>query len=158
MNTELATYNHILQRQIKAIPVALEGLSEKDLNRVPEFPDANSLFAIACHTLDSMRGWVLGIVCGQHIVRDRPAEFAASGTFDDIASFATTLGPDIENALNDFDPTLLDESYTPPKELWFAGEPREVMRRYGLAQTLEHAGMHLGHIHITRTWLEQHPE
>ena len=26
------------------------------------------------------------------------------------------------------------------------------------AHMLEHAGLHLGHIHVTRQWLRQHPE
>jgi len=158
MNGEIATYNLFLQQRIAEIPKALEGLSDEELNRAPDFPGANSLFVIARHTLGSMRGWVLGIVCGQDLVRDRPAEFAASGSYGDIAELAATLGSEIEAALSELDRALLDDRYTPPKKLWGEGEPREVMRRYGLAHMLEHAGTHLGHIHITRAWLEQNAQ
>ena len=50
---------------------------------------------------------------------------------------------------------MLDERYTPPKELWGESEPYEIMRRDGLAHMLEHAGLHLGHVHLTRQLVER---
>ena len=157
MNAELDTYNHYLLDRIAAIPAALEGLSTEELNRDPGFTNANSLFAIATHVFGSTRSWVLGIVCGRDLERDRPSEFVAHGTFNDLAEAARRLSRDIEQALSSLDPALLDDRYTPPKKLWGESEPYELMRRDGLAHMLEHAGLHLGHIHITRQWLEQHP-
>ena len=158
MNAELDTYNRYLQDRIAAIPAALEGLSTEQLNRVPDVPGANSLFAIATHVLGSTRAWVLGIVCGRDLSRDRASEFVAEGTFEELADAAGRLANDIAHALSSLDPALLDDRYTPPKELWGESKPYELMRRDGLAHMLEHAGLHLGHIHITRQWLEQHAE
>lgn len=158
MNAELDTYNRYLQERIAAIPAALEGLSAEELNRVPDFTGANSLFAIATHVFGSTRSWVLGIVCGQDLERDRPSEFVARGTFDELSEAARRLSRDIEQALSSLDPALLDDRYAPPQKLWGESEPYELMRRDGLAHMLEHAGLHLGHIHITRQWLQQHPE
>ncbi len=157
MNAELDTYRRYLLDRIAAIPSALEGLSTDELNRVPDFPGANSLFVIATHVFGSTRSWVLGIVCGQDLDRDRPSEFVARGTFDQLAEPARRLSRDIEQALSSLDPAFLDDRYTPPKKLWGDGEPHELMRRDGLAHMLEHTGLHLGHIHITRQWLEQDP-
>lgn len=157
MNAELDTYERYLVDRIAAIPAALEGLSDEELNRVPDFTNANSLFVIATHVFGSTRSWVLGVVCGQELDRDRSSEFAASGTFDELAEAARLLSHDIEQALSSLDPAFLDDRYTPSKELWGDSEPYELMRRDGLAHMLEHAGLHLGHIHITRQWLERHP-
>ena len=158
MNAELATYDRYLQDRIAAIPSALEGLSTEQLNRVPDLPQANSLFAIATHVLGSTRAWVLGIVCGRDLSRDRASEFVAEGTFEELADAASRLADDIAHALSSLDPALLDDRYTPPKELWGESDPYEIMRRDGLAHMLEHAGLHLGHIHLTRLWLEQQAE
>ena len=157
MNAELDTYRRYLRDRIAAVPTALEGLSAADLNRVPSFPGANSLLVIATHIFGSTRSWVLGIVCGQDLQRDRPAEFAAQGTFAEVSLAARSLCDDIDKALSSLDPAVLDDRYTPAKQLWGESEPYELMRRDGLAHMLEHAGMHLGHIDITRHWLEQHP-
>lgn len=157
MNSELDTYSRYLRERVAAIVAALDGLSEEDLNRAPELPGANSPYVIASHVLGSTRGWVLGIVCGQDLRRDRPAEFVARGTFEELTEAAAKLSREIEGALASMDPAMLDERYTPPKELWGESEPYEIMRRDCLAHMLEHAGMHLGHIHLTRQLLEQSP-
>ena len=155
MNGELDTYSRYLRERIAAIVEALDGLSEEELNRAPDLPGTSSPYVIATHVLGSTRGWVLGIVCGQDLRRDRPAEFSARGTFAELSEAARTLSGDIESALASLDPAMLDERYTPPKELWGASEPYEIMRRDGLAHMLEHGGLHLGHIHMTRQLLEE---
>lgn len=155
MNSELDTYSRYLRERIAAIVAALDGLSEEDLNRAPDLPGANSPYVIATHVLGSTRGWVLGIVCGQGLRRDRPAEFVARGTFEELTEAAAKLSKEIEGALASLDPALLDERHKPPKELWGESEPHEIMRRDGLAHMLEHAGLHLGHIHLTRQLLEE---
>ena len=145
MKSELDTYNRYLRERVAAIVAALDGLSEDDLNRAPDLPSANSPYVIASHVLGSTRGWVLGIVCGQDLRRDRPAEFVARGTFEQLTAAAGKLSKEIEDALASLDPAMLDERHTPPKELWGESEPYEIMRRDGLAHMLEHGPVaHLG--------------
>lgn len=155
MNGELETYGRYLTERIQAIGSSLDGLAYQELNRAPDLPDANSPFVIATHILGSTRAWVLGIVCGQDLRRDRAAEFGAQGSYDELTAAAKRLSADIERALVSLDPATLDDRVTPPQELWGESEAHEITRRDGLAHMLEHAGMHLGHIHITRQLLEQ---
>ncbi|PZS40813.1 MAG: hypothetical protein DLM62_00875 [Pseudonocardiales bacterium] len=48
-------------------------------NRRPDVPGANSPFAILTHCLGVMEYWGGEVVAGRSIVRDRPAEFRATG-------------------------------------------------------------------------------
>ncbi len=48
-------------------------------NRRPDLPGANSPFAILTHRLGVMEYWGGEVVAGRSIVRDRPAEFRATG-------------------------------------------------------------------------------
>jgi uncharacterized damage-inducible protein DinB len=148
--SEIETYSKYIRKQIADIHEALSGLSEEQLNRAPDVQCANSGFVIATHVFGNARAWVLGIVCGQALRRDRPAEFVSSGTYDALGKAAAELSAEIEEALAEIDPTTLDDRFVPAQELWGEGEPHEITRREGLAHVLEHASMHLGQIQVTR--------
>jgi hypothetical protein len=149
MTPEIDTYSRYIREKIADIHAALRGLSEDDLNRPPDLPGANSPYVIATHTFGNMRAWVLGIACGQDLRRDRPAEFASRGTYEELGVAACKLSGVIDEALQSLDPATLGDRFVPPQELWGEGEPREIARRDAFAHALEHAGIHLGHIHMT---------
>ena len=44
----------------------------------------------------------------------------------------------------------LERRLVPSKELWGEHEPHEISVRYALLQVIEHASLHLGHLHVTR--------
>ena len=48
---------------------------------------------------------------------------------------------------------MLDRRFTPSQELWGEGQPQEVTARRALADVLEHASIHLGHVQMTRDWV-----
>src|SRR5437870_10867384 len=121
MNPEILTYSQYIRKQIADVHAALKGLSEEQLNRRPDVPGANSPFVIATHVLGNARAWVLGIVCGQPLRRDRPAEFASRGAFPDFDTAAGQISLEIESALGGLEPALLDECFTPSEELWGEG-------------------------------------
>jgi uncharacterized damage-inducible protein DinB len=91
-----------------------------------------------------------GIACGQPLSRDRPAEFASSGSYETLGKAACALSGEIAEALEALDPSTLEDRFVPAQELWGEGEPEEISRREALAHVLEHASMHLGQIHLTR--------
>ncbi len=156
MNAEVETYSRYIQKQIASIRDLLRGLTEEQINWQPPLPGSNSLYVIASHVLGNVRAWVLGITCGQSMTRDRPAEFAASGSFADIdAETHRTLG-DIVVALQTIDPARLDERILPSRELWGEGKPHEVSVREALVHVLEHASAHLGHMQMTRDIVLRH--
>jgi uncharacterized damage-inducible protein DinB len=149
MDPEVATYSKYIREKIAQIHAALRDLTEDELNRSPEVPGANSGFAIATHTFGNVRAWVLGVVCGEDLRRDRPAEFASRGTYEALEVAACKLAGDVEEALQKLDPKTLGDRFVPVRELWGEGLPVEMERREALAHVLEHAGIHLGHIHMT---------
>ena len=83
MNAEIETYSTYIRKQIADVHAALKGFSEEQLNKQPDAPNANSGYVIATHVLGNARAWVLGIVCGQPLRRDRPGEFVSSGTYEE---------------------------------------------------------------------------
>ena len=149
MDPEIDTYSHYIREKIAQIHAALRYLSEDELNRAPDLPGANSAYVIATHTFGNMRAWVQGVICGQDLRRDRPAEFASRGTYEALGKAACALSGEIEAALQELDPAMLGDRFVPAQELWGEGDPVELERRGCLAHVLEHAGIHLGHIQMT---------
>lgn len=64
------------------------GLGDELANRRPELPGANSPYQILTHCLGVMEYWGGAIVAGRDIVRDRDAEFVASGGVAELAGRA----------------------------------------------------------------------
>jgi uncharacterized damage-inducible protein DinB len=155
MNPEIETYSKYIRKQIADVHAALQGISNEQLNRRPDVPGANSAYVIATHVLGNARAWVLGIGCGQPLSRDRPGEFASSGTYDALGKAACALSGEIDEALGGLDPATLGDRFIPPRELWGEGKPEEISRREAFAHVLEHASMHLGQIHLTRDLVRQ---
>ena len=153
MNPEIETYSTYIRKQIADIHAALRGLTDEQLNQCSDIPSANSGYVIATHVLGNARAWILGIACGRPLSRDRPAEFASSGTYDVLAKASSALSDEIIEALAGLDPTTLDDRFVPNQELWGEGEPDEITRREAFAHVLEHASVHLGQIHLTRDLL-----
>jgi uncharacterized damage-inducible protein DinB len=149
MNPEIDTYSHYIGEKVAQIHTALSDLSEAELNRAPDLPGANSAYVIATHTFGNMRAWVLGVICGRDLRRDRSAEFASRGTYQELGKAARELSGEIEAALRELDPVTLGDRFVPAQELWGEGEPVEMERRGCLAHVLEHAGIHLGQIQTT---------
>ncbi|HVP05238.1 MAG TPA: DinB family protein [Dehalococcoidia bacterium] len=149
MTPEIDTYSRYIREKITQLHAALNSLSEAELNRAPDLPGANSPYVIVTHTLGNMRAWVLGIICGLDLRRDRPAEFASRGTYEELGVAARKLSGEIEKALESLDPATLADRFVPKQELWGEGQPREIARRDGFAHVLEHAGIHLGHLQMT---------
>lgn len=150
MDPEIDCYGRYTREKIAQIHDALRDLTEDELNRAPNgIPGANSGFVIATHTYGNMRAWILGIVCGRSLRRDRPGEFASRGTFDQIGDAARELTGDLDGALLTLDPKTLGDRFVPSNEHWGEGQPVEIERRGGFLHVLEHAGIHLGHIHMT---------
>lgn len=150
MDAEIDCYRRYISEKISQIHAALGDLTEDELNRAPpEIPGANSGFVIAAHTYGNMRAWILGIVCGQSLRRDRPGEFVSRGTYDELGDAARTLTGEIDGAVLKLDAKTLGDRFVPAKEHWGEGQPVLIERRAGFAHVLDHAGIHIGHIQMT---------
>lgn len=148
---ELAVYAGQFRLILDGLCDTLDGLGEEALNWRPSPPGANSIYVLAAHTLGNAEAWVLGIACGQPIVRDRPAEFAAGGPDPSgLIAKARELGRQFDDALGLLPQKVLDEIRQPHPSLFGEGTPRPVSVRQALMVAIEHAAHHVGHIDITR--------
>lgn len=78
-----AMYSLIVENLDALGRVAVE-LGDARINAVPPLPGANSPYAIVFHCVGMLRFWAGSVVGGEDIPRDRDAEFAATGTVDDL--------------------------------------------------------------------------
>ena len=151
MDDEVTVYASQLSSLLRRVARTVEGLSESELNWCPPAPDANSAFVIATHMIANMEAWVLGIVCGEHVSRNRESEFAAAGANATPLVEATEgLSERIELALGRLPPGALDKLLTPDPTLWGTGPPSEISARRALVGAIVHNAGHIGHLEITR--------
>jgi hypothetical protein len=151
MHAELETYARELGWILDQACAAVGGLTAAQLNWRPATGAANSVYAIASHVAGSTRVYALGFGCGRHIVRDRAAEFAATGADPDtLVAAIRQLSREIAAALAELAPSELDRRFVPPQELWGTGQTREISRRDALVESIRHAALHLGELRLTR--------
>lgn len=147
---EVKTYAEIIRGLIHEISEAVDGLTDEQVNWDPPWHDSNSLYIVATHALECTRAYVLNIVCGLPVGRDRPAEFRASGSATALEAFAHEFSTEIDKELSKMDPKRLDHHAVPPQEVWGQGQTHEISGRWALAHMIEHMGIHLGEMHVTR--------
>src|SRR5579859_326693 len=133
----------------------LEDLPDGALNRAVALPEANTLFALATHLVGAGEFWVLTMIGGREIARDREAEFHASGQYQDLERrYSAWMGAarDVLWALteNEFDRLV---SVPPERRAALGDQPLTV--RTCVLHAIEHSALHLGHIQLTRTIITQ---
>ncbi len=121
----------------------LDGLDAAQLNWRPPATGANSLYALAAHTLGNAEENILATLGGQIVGREREAEFAAHGT-DSAALVArwSSLRPRLHAALHDLPHGSLDREYPHPRRGAIGG--REI-----LIVVSRHVAEHLGQAELT---------
>lgn len=151
MNPEATTYSHQLGWLLDQVCQNLAGLTEAQLNWRPPTNETNSPYAIASHILGSTRVYALGFGCGRTVARDRPAEFAASGSdAHTLTAQLRALAAEIQEALATLPPGSLGRRMVPSQELWGTGTPPELSARDAIVESIRHAGIHLGELRLTR--------
>jgi hypothetical protein len=151
MNNELVAYDESIRDRVDQVMSCAGSLRAEQANWRPPFGDANSVWALAEHSLGNARAWIIGIAAGNEIGRDRPGEFGSRG--HDVGSLLAKLdgiGRDVSAALRGIDPERLDVRLVPSQELWGEGPPREISVRDAIVQVIEHLSLHLGHMQVTR--------
>jgi hypothetical protein len=116
-------------------------------NRRPDMPGANSPFAIVTHCLGVMEYWGGEVVAGRSIVRDRPAEFQATGRVAELTDRVERARRQLRADIVALDP------FGPPR-----GSPHAMdatlppVRTQGgaLLHIYEELAQHRGQLEITR--------
>ena len=124
---------------------ALEGLSVEALNWSPR-PEVNSLAVLAAHTAGAERYWIGDVIAQDDSRRDRDAEFRLRAL-------------SVEEAIERLDAALAYSrgvlgslTLADLQERRLVNDQREVTVAWALVHTLEHTGIHLGQMQITRQW------
>jgi hypothetical protein len=145
--TEASMYSGTLIRRVDRIMDSLADLSESQAGAVPPVPGANSLLAIAVHTMANAEENVLGVIGGKDTVRVRESEFSpANKSVSEIAAEWQQIRAEITEFLDTVSNEMLDTTYDHPRRGRISG------RKVLLSATV-HAAEHAGHAELTRDWL-----
>ncbi len=145
---ELALYWRKIASSLDRLLDTLDGLDEAQVNWRPPAPNANSLYALATHTMGNVEENLLGVLAGRPVARDRDGEFRASGaTTGVLRERWATLQSRIPEALADLPPGALDrQDYRHPRRGAISG-------REALLIVARHAAEHTGQAGLTRDLL-----
>ncbi|HET9016246.1 MAG TPA: DinB family protein [Thermomicrobiaceae bacterium] len=148
-----AHYDLVLAGIVRGALAELDGLPEEVLNRPVPLEEANSLYALATHLLGSTEFWVLQMGAGHDVKRDRDAEFHAHGSYADLAARAGRLIASLHDAVPGLTASDLDAPGHGDRRPSMLPEGQPVTVRDCLLHAIEHSGLHLGQIQITRQLL-----
>jgi len=141
---EADLYRYHLRRLITWYIEALDPLPAEAFSWRAPAPEANSLTAICVHAIASAEWWVLSCVGDGPIERDRDAEFAGNVSWNDLRPRFEAFLARAEALLDGMTSEQLGAISRHP-----AGDR---MNRRCLTHTVEHLGLHLGHVEITIDW------
>lgn len=147
MHPEIALFWRYITSSLDRLVACLDGLDEAGLNWQPPAPGANSLSALATHTLGNAEENIIETLAGQPVGRDREAEFAArAATADEITGRWHDLRGRLEAALAALPPAVPDAEFAHPRRGALTG-------RAILLVVARHAAEHLGQAELTRDLL-----
>jgi Protein of unknown function (DUF664) len=143
--SEAELYRYHLRRLITWFEDALDPLPEEAFSWQPPLPEANSLSTISLHAITSAEWWVLSCVGEESLERNRDAEFAAEAdSWNELRGRFTQFLTAAEALLSPMSSADLSKRSRHPAA--------NRMNRRCLTHTIEHLGLHLGHIEITIDW------
>ncbi|MFN2594888.1 MAG: DUF664 domain-containing protein [Actinomycetota bacterium] len=134
-------------RALDEMIAVLFRLGDDDVNRKPDLPGANSPYVIVDHCLGVMEYWGGHVVRGRDSIRDRDAEFRATGKVPELVERVeqarSRLRDDVHKCLSTAPPRK-----PPPAE--DRGLPLSRTQAAVLIHIYEELAQHLGHLEITR--------
>jgi hypothetical protein len=129
----------------------LRQLGDETANRRPRLPGANSPFAIVTHCLGVMEFWAGAMIADRPIVRDRDAEFSATGAVEELVTRTAAARRQLAVDLESLAPLA------PPRRPGPAGDAHlPFARTQGgvVLHILEELMQHLGQLELTRDLLD----
>ncbi|HEX8997584.1 MAG TPA: DinB family protein [Ktedonobacterales bacterium] len=142
---EAELYRYHFRRLIGWYLEALDPLPANAFTWAPPAPGTNSLATICSHAISSAEWWTLSCVGDAPLERDRDAEFAAAAQpWSEMRGRFSAWLAQVEALVKPMTPERLQAISRHP-----AGDR---MNRRCLTHTIEHLGLHLGHVELTIDW------
>jgi hypothetical protein len=148
---QLVRLIHLVRREIRDVP-------DEDLNKVLDIQPTNTLFQLGTHIAGSARYWAITNTGGTNFYRDRESEFTSIGTNAELLANLDSLIDQVTEHATPLTAEQLEQPCTLPTasfSFWEGSDP--LPQRHALLHSLEHTGLHLGHIQITRQILGYDP-
>lgn len=142
--TEAELYRYHFRRLIGWYLEALDPLPAEAFTWRPPMPEANSLSAICSHAIGSAEWWTLSCVGDAPLERDRDAEFAVEQPWSELRGRFTAWLAQVD--------ALLKPMTTEQFQAISRHPAGDRMSRRCLTHTIEHLGLHLGHVELTIDW------
>jgi hypothetical protein len=141
----------ILRAALSDLRGAVDGVPADELNRRPGGEDTNSIAVLATHSMHSTRAWLSVAVGAEPPARDRPAEFRAVASNDELLALIDEMGAECAALLDGatFDPDRT--GLAPWRQGAQADEP--VSAAWALLLALAHLREHVAHAQLTRQLL-----
>jgi hypothetical protein len=150
---------YFINRALDGMVRIVEELGDERINLRPDFPSANSPYAILYHCVGCTNFWCGALLAGRQVTRDRDAEFQAQGTVADIRQavrdLQQQLPADITHVQGDQPLAYPDALSLLPIHVqhgvqhWSQGK--------ALVHAYEELSQHYGQMEITRDILMQRP-
>ena len=145
----------ILETVLGEMRQAIDGLDADALNWRPAGDDTNSIAVLVTHALHSTRSWLSISVGAPLPERDRPAEFRAQASPEDLRAFFDDFGKQcqalVAGTAVPIDWSAMRQTHARAR----SGAPEEQSAAWALVHALEHLREHSGQIGLTRQVWEQ---
>ena len=151
MHTEGSYLAGQLTRLLRMMRRELVDIPDESLNTELSVQPSNTLYQLGTHVAGSARFWSISNTGGPDFHRDRNAEFIAAGSKIDLLADLDSLIDQINTHVTTLTSAQLDEPLTlAGASFSFWDDPNTLPQRHAVLHALEHTGLHLGHVQITR--------
>jgi hypothetical protein len=152
MQIKTDDFLHFINVALDGMVRIVEALGDERVNLRPDFPGANSPYAILYHCVGCTNFWIGALIAGRPVNRDRDAEFQALGTVINIVQAVRTLQKQLRE---DITHVQGDKPLAYPEALLAqGGTTRQDVRHWRQGKALVHAyeelAQHHGQMEITR--------
>jgi hypothetical protein len=148
---EESVYLHFADRALDGMAGILRDLGDDLANRRPDLPAANSPYAIVTHCLGVLDYWAGHLVAGREVVRDRDAEFTASGPVGELTARVSAAKGRLRADVAQAEPAapLRHEPHSAYRD-----SPAGRTQGGALQHVYEELAQHLGQLELTRDVLQ----
>ena len=143
----------LIERHLAPMLEIVASLGDARANEAPDLPGANSPYQLVFHSCGMLEWWTRRAILGESVDRDREAEFAATGTVEQLRARVEQVSAQLAADLPRID---LDAPLRVPHPD-YDGTPVASSARGAMLHVLEELAQHHGHLELTRDLLTSGP-